>query len=382
MTQQHPAGWYPQPDGSRRYWDGSQWTGHTAPPSTTPPTSTQGTFVTPPAGVNPTQQARPDDRPLWKKKRVIIPAAALAAIVGISALNGGNNGSQSAVPGAASSTQPSDQPTPQEPSPTQAPEAPAAELFTMPDVIGMNLQDAQDQLQALGSYLMDQEDASGKGRIQINDSNWKVCSQQPLAGEQVPTSTTVVLSSVKTDESCPGQAAEAPDSDDPKEPEVQNLGNGDHIVGVDIKPGIYRAEVETGFFELCTVSQTDAKGTIMEIRNSNEGSVIFTVVKKKDSVVNFSGCDLIAPAKDVLRKNPEAITNGDWLVGSELKPGKYQGIVDQDSAIKLGTIYQTNAKGKVMDLRNANSGKVVFTVKKSKDSVVSFSGFSEIEKIG
>lgn len=26
-----PAGWYTQPDGVRRYWDGSRWTGHTAP---------------------------------------------------------------------------------------------------------------------------------------------------------------------------------------------------------------------------------------------------------------------------------------------------------------------------------------------------------------
>ena len=25
-----PAGWYPQPDGSQRYWDGSAWTSHVA----------------------------------------------------------------------------------------------------------------------------------------------------------------------------------------------------------------------------------------------------------------------------------------------------------------------------------------------------------------
>ncbi len=27
-----PAGWYPTPDGNRRYWDGAQWTPHIAPP--------------------------------------------------------------------------------------------------------------------------------------------------------------------------------------------------------------------------------------------------------------------------------------------------------------------------------------------------------------
>lgn len=30
MTQA-PAGWYPQTDGSQRYWDGTAWTAHTAP---------------------------------------------------------------------------------------------------------------------------------------------------------------------------------------------------------------------------------------------------------------------------------------------------------------------------------------------------------------
>ena len=36
----NPAGWYPQPDGQQRYWDGEQWTEHFAPgaaPTVTPP---------------------------------------------------------------------------------------------------------------------------------------------------------------------------------------------------------------------------------------------------------------------------------------------------------------------------------------------------------
>lgn len=35
-----------------------------------------------------------------------------------------------------------------------------------------------------------------------------------------------------------------------------------------------------------------------------------------------------------------------------------------------------------MDVRNANEGNVVFTVKEAAGSVVSFSGFTEIEKVG
>ena len=36
------AGWYPQPDGQQRYWDGELWTTHFAPgaPQTTPATIT------------------------------------------------------------------------------------------------------------------------------------------------------------------------------------------------------------------------------------------------------------------------------------------------------------------------------------------------------
>ena len=73
----------------------------------------------------------------------------------------------------------------------------------MPSVVGMVLQDAQDVLQSQGSYLMDQADASGEGRLQFFDSNWRVCSQQPSAGSPLSSMDIVTLSSVKLDESCP-----------------------------------------------------------------------------------------------------------------------------------------------------------------------------------
>jgi len=41
----NPAGWFPQPDGQQRYWDGEQWTEHVAPgpaPVTTPGGSWSG----------------------------------------------------------------------------------------------------------------------------------------------------------------------------------------------------------------------------------------------------------------------------------------------------------------------------------------------------
>ena len=75
--------------------------------------------------------------------------------------------------------------------------------FVMPDVTGLSLQDAQDQLQALGSFLMDQEDATDQGRTQINDSNWTVCTQDPAPGTVHSKLAIVTLYSVKKDEACP-----------------------------------------------------------------------------------------------------------------------------------------------------------------------------------
>ncbi len=94
--------------------------------------------------------------------------------------------------------------------PITEPADPAAETFTMPDLVGDNLQDAQNELQALGATELEQADATGQDRSQIVDSNWKVCSQDPAAGETVPVDRTVVLSSVKNDEDCSGQDPEMP----------------------------------------------------------------------------------------------------------------------------------------------------------------------------
>jgi hypothetical protein len=73
----------------------------------------------------------------------------------------------------------------------------------MPNVVGMVLQDAQDVLQARGSYLMDQEDARGLGRWQLLDSGWKVCAQRPRPGVVVSVDAVVKLWSVKLSERCP-----------------------------------------------------------------------------------------------------------------------------------------------------------------------------------
>ncbi len=84
---------------------------------------------------------------------------------------------------------------------TPAPEAP--EKFKMPKLVGKNLQLAQDTLQSQGSYVLDQKDALGLDRFQIDDSNWRVCKQSPKAGKTVVIETMVTLSAVKLSEDCP-----------------------------------------------------------------------------------------------------------------------------------------------------------------------------------
>lgn len=74
--------------------------------------------------------------------------------------------------------------------------------FKMPNLKGQILQTAQNKLQSLGSFLLDQEDAKGLGRMQILDRKWKVCRQDPKAGTNVSIAEVVTLWSVKTSESC------------------------------------------------------------------------------------------------------------------------------------------------------------------------------------
>ena len=53
----------------------------------------------------------------------------------------------------------------------------------MPNVVGMNLQDAQDLIQEHGVFLSLSEDATGQDRNQFIDSNWVVVGQNIEPGQ-------------------------------------------------------------------------------------------------------------------------------------------------------------------------------------------------------
>ena len=67
----------------------------------------------------------------------------------------------------------------------------------MPAVVCMNLQTAQDRIQAAGVFLSRSKDASGAGRRQILDRDWIVVSQTPQPGVLIGENE-AVLSVVKT----------------------------------------------------------------------------------------------------------------------------------------------------------------------------------------
>jgi hypothetical protein len=61
----------------------------------------------------------------------------------------------------------------------------APEDSLMPQVVCMNLQDAQNEIQDHGVFFSRSEDATGRGRSQIIDSNWQVVAQYPDAGVSI-----------------------------------------------------------------------------------------------------------------------------------------------------------------------------------------------------
>jgi hypothetical protein len=67
-------------------------------------------------------------------------------------------------------------------------------------VVGVNHQLAQDTMQAAGFYYLTEEDATGQGRLLINDRNWVVVTQSPQGGTTAALDSKIVLRSKKIGE--------------------------------------------------------------------------------------------------------------------------------------------------------------------------------------
>ncbi|MFI9455062.1 PASTA domain-containing protein [Amycolatopsis sp. NPDC052450] len=92
----------------------------------------------------------------------------------------------------------------QPPAETGGPASSAARLIAVPDVSGMNHQDAQDAMQAAGLYNLREVDGTGKGRMLALDRNWVQTGQSPAPGTKVTADVTadavITLTAVKIGE--------------------------------------------------------------------------------------------------------------------------------------------------------------------------------------
>ncbi|UHJ57120.1 PASTA domain-containing protein [Mycolicibacterium fortuitum] len=88
-----------------------------------------------------------------------------------------------------------------------SPVASAEPSWTMPNLIGMDLQGAQDAIQSLTQgevWFSSSTDLTGKERAQISDRNWQVCRSTPPPGAKFTVSTKIDFGVVRIDtEKCP-----------------------------------------------------------------------------------------------------------------------------------------------------------------------------------
>jgi hypothetical protein len=125
-------------------------------------------------------------------------ALAAAALLTLTACEGSNNSptkpdstaqDTSEQPKTAASTEAADEAT----------DEAEPETSEVPDVVGMNHGEAQSLLRSKG-FMVNEEDASPEGRWILDNSNWKVCRQDPAPG--ATDALRVAIYSVKLDESC------------------------------------------------------------------------------------------------------------------------------------------------------------------------------------
>lgn len=122
-------------------------------------------------------------------RRPALFAVSLSLTALLSACGGGDNDSAAAPSPSASPTpeatqEPTQEPT-LEPAPVPTQERASDRVsFTMPNLVGTDLQTAQDKVQEFGIFYSISHDLLGS-RSQVIDSNWIVCDQTPRAGAKV-----------------------------------------------------------------------------------------------------------------------------------------------------------------------------------------------------
>lgn len=139
-------------------------------------------------------------------RTVVIAVAMLAGVAGCAAESGSTAEPTTVRPSTTvQAAAPTSAIVPAPPAATTAAVAPttsaaaSAPAAIMPAVVCMNLQEAQNTIQAAGVFFSRSSDASGQGRAQVMDRNWTVVSQEPAPGRTIGEGQ-AVLSVVKNGE--------------------------------------------------------------------------------------------------------------------------------------------------------------------------------------
>jgi hypothetical protein len=83
---------------------------------------------------------------------------------------------------------------------------PEPDEWTMPDLIGRDLQGARDAIQALTHLAVsytDSTDLTGQDRMQVSGRHWVVCTSTPAPGKTFTIETEIDFGVVRIEETCP-----------------------------------------------------------------------------------------------------------------------------------------------------------------------------------
>lgn len=135
------------------------------------------------------------------------PMAALATALLVASVAAGcaTGGDTAGTPAALPTAVPTAAATTSRPTTSAAETQTQTTSWTMPNLVGRNLQDAQDAIQALTSYgiaITRSHDATGAGRHQILDRDWKVCAQNVAPGTAITSATQIDFAAAKLAERC------------------------------------------------------------------------------------------------------------------------------------------------------------------------------------
>lgn len=80
----------------------------------------------------------------------------------------------------------------------------SGETWVMPDVVGVDLQAAQDTVQQLTGFrvVLGSHDRTGADRTQVFDREWVVCTQSVAAGSELVPDAMVDFGVVERGEAC------------------------------------------------------------------------------------------------------------------------------------------------------------------------------------